>query len=94
MPALSEERARSLFGDPSEVAGRLHNFRQSASVLSSSHSHLIDEYPQEWIAVHDGVVRAHSKDFRALLSQIDEAGISRREVIVRFVERNHRALIV
>lgn len=94
MPLLTEKRARDLFGDPSEVAGRLRDFRKSANVLSSSHPHLIDEYPQEWVAVHDGIVRAHSKDFRTLLRLIDEAGISRHEVIVRFIERNHRALIV
>lgn len=94
MPALSEERARSLFGDPSEVARRLRDFRQSASALSSSHPRLIDEYPQEWIAVHHGGVRAHSKDLGDLLAQVDEAGIPRREILVRFMERNHRALIV
>ena len=94
MVQLTQARARELFGAPEAAAERLRAFRESAAVFSSSQPRLISEYPQEWVAVYGGEVRAHAADFDALLAQVDAAGLPRHAVLVRFVEQHPRAMIL
>ena len=83
-----------LVGDPSQVDRSLQTFRKAASVLSSDHPRLIDKYPKQWVAVHNGEVKAASTTFNGLLRQVDEAGIPRSETIIRFIDRNQRTMIL
>lgn len=79
---------------PAEVAASLQAFSESARVLSSSHPRLIDEYPDRWIAVFHGAVRADADTLEEVLTEIDEARIPRSDVIVRFIEREPRSYIL
>ena len=94
MAPLTADKARELFGDPEEVTERLRIFSDSARVFSSDHPRLIDAYPGQWVAVYRGEVRAHSEDFTDLLKQVDELELSRAQVMVRFIDKNQRALII
>ena len=81
-------------GNPREVARQLRSFQRAARVLSSHHPRLIDRYPNQWVAVHKGGVQATGRSLRSLLSKVDSAGLPRHEVIVRFIDRNQRTLIL
>lgn len=94
MPAISEQKARELFGDPQQVGSRLRAFRESARVYSSSHPRLVDEYRHQWVAVYDGRVQTHAGSIGDLLEQIETAELPRRDVLVRFIEEDQRALIL
>lgn len=94
MPQLTEEKARELFGDPRETRRRLERFSVSAQALSSDRVRLIEAYPDQWVAIHEGCVKAHAADLDELIEAVEQAGIRRDEVIVRFIERNQRALIL
>ena len=83
-----------LVGDPVEVDRSLQTFRKAASVLSSDHPRLIDKYPKQWVAVHDGKVKATATTYNALLSQVDRAHLPREETIIRFIDRNQRTMIL
>lgn len=78
----------------SAMARSLRAFQRSARVLSNSHPRLIDEYPDQWIAVADSTVVAHGDTLDQVLTQIDAENISRADVIVRFIERTQRTLIL
>lgn len=95
MPAISEQKARELFGDPQEVGLRLRAFRESARVYSSSHPRLIDEFPRQWVAVYEGRVRTHASTIGELLAQVEATELPRRDILIRFIEEeNQRALIL
>ena len=79
---------------PSRMAQSLRAFQRSARVLSDSHPRLIDEYPDQWVALADSTVMAYGDTLEQVLTQIDAQNISRADVIVRFIERTQRTLIL
>ena len=79
---------------PDEMARSLRAFQRSEHVLSDDHPNLIAAYPDQWVAVSESAVLAHSETLQDLLGQIDAQGISRSDVIVRFIERTQRTLIL
>lgn len=87
------QRLLALVGDPIATAAELARARVAASRLSSDRGRLIDEFPRQWVAVHaGGVVAAASLD--ELLAKVDQAGIDRSAVIVRFIDESSRVLIL
>lgn len=80
--------------NPNAVARSLRAFQESARVLSDNHPRLIDEYPDQWVAIADSIVKAHNNTLEQVLEQIDAENISRGDVIVRFIERTQRTLIL
>lgn len=89
MNALTQMNER-----PSSMARSLRAFQRSARVLSNNHPRLIDEYPNQWVAVADSTVVAHGNTLKQVLKQVDTEGISRTDVIVRFIDRTQRTLIL
>jgi hypothetical protein len=79
---------------PKSVARSLRKFQRSARMLSSNQPRLIDEYPDQWVAVSDNAVVAHGEDLKKVLQQVDKKGIPRADVLVRFIERTQRTLIL
>ena len=81
-------------GDPAEVDRGLQRFRKAARVTSSQRSRLIDRYPRQWIAVYDGKVKAHGTTLQSVMERIDKQGLPREHTIVRFIEKDHRTMIL
>jgi hypothetical protein len=81
-------------GDPAEVNRELARFRKSAQLLSSQRARLIERYPEQWVAVYDGKVRAHGRTLEATLKQLDEDGIPRAHTAIGFVSENDQTMIV
>lgn len=79
---------------PEDIAQGLRAFQKSARVLSSDHPRLIDEYPDQWVAVLDSKVLAHGDTLEGMLQQMNAKNISYADAIVRFIERSHRTLIL
>ena len=69
-------------------------FRASAQLLSSEHPRMITEYPKQWVALHGGVVRATSRTLRGLLSALERRAIPRESVVVRFIEKDQRTMVL
>ena len=83
-----------LIGDPRKVAEDLQAFRETAKLLSSRHTRMVERYPDQWIALHSGEVKAHGDSIEAVLREIDELGLSRDQTIVRFIDREPRTMIL
>ncbi len=91
---LSEQEVLDIIGDPQEVDRALTAFRKSARKLSSRQSKMVERYPQEWVAIHAGRVRAHGASMESVLNEIDKKGLTRSETILRFIEVEPRTLIL
>lgn len=86
-PELTEECLQAM-GDLREVAAGLEQMRRSGEVLSA-------EYPEKWIAIHDGNVAAAADTLDALLALVDEVDpASRDHVLVRFISRHPQRMIL
>lgn len=94
--ASSIERQEILgyIGDPARVDRELQQFRRAARVLSSRHPRLIDLYNRKWVAVYRGKVQVQARSLPSLMAQISEKGLPRGHVIVRFIDKNQRTMIL
>jgi len=81
-------------GDPKDVDRDLRSFRRSAQVLSSNRPRLIDRYPKQWVALYRGRVRASGGTFSSVIAEVDKKRLPREHVIVRFIDRNQRTMIL
>ena len=91
---LTREFVEERFGDLSKLDKELTRFSKAAKDLSSRHPRLVNKYPKRWVAVHGGKVRAHAASFNALQKQIDKKGLPRNRIIVRYIDRHRRAMIL
>ncbi len=94
MTRRKESEVRQLIGNPKTVAENLKAYRASAKVLSSEQADLIAKYPKRWVAVHKGKVVADAPSLDELLSETDGLKLSREQILVRFIERTTRKLIL
>ena len=85
---------RRLLGDPKRVDQELERFQKATALLSSRHPSLIERYPKQWVAVYDGKVRARAKTFDALMAQVDRKKLPRGHIIVRYIDKTQRTLIL
>ena len=85
---------REIIGDPGRIAEQMETFRESVALLSSESSRMIEEYPNEWIGIHSGKVRAHGPTFESVLRALDEGGYSRAQAIIRYIEAEPRPMIL
>lgn len=92
--AKADEHIRSLIGDPKRVDGELRRFRRSAQLLSSRHARLIDKYPKQWVALHDGKLMARARTFDSLMTQVDRKKLPRAHIVVRYIDKTQRTLIL
>lgn len=90
---LTGAEIEAIIGDPKQVDAELQKYRKDTRVLSRR-LNLVSKYPKRWIAVYDGEVRADSLDLNQLMDKIDDLGLPRDRVVVRFVDRNLRRMIL
>lgn len=89
-----EREILELIGDPEHLEKELEEFRTNARVLSAEQGRLISRYPQRWVAVYEGDVAADAPTLADLIRQIDERGLPRGHVIVRYIDKHPRTLIL
>ena len=75
------------------VAESLIEFTKSSELLSSD-PQLVERYPQKWIGVCSGEVKAAADDLESLLRALNGQSIVRSETVVRFIEKEQRTLIL
>lgn len=84
---------RAWFGaEPEEIVRSLREFTRSCEVAEELG--LIDRYPEKWIGVHNGTIRATADQLDSLLEELDRLGVPRRETAIRYLTKNRRKLIL
>ena len=79
---------------PNAVSRSLRAFQRSERALSNEHSRLINEYLDQWVAVANRTVIAHGESLEQVLADVDATDTPRANVIVRFIERVQRRLVL
>ena len=83
-----------IIGDPGKVDEELQRFRETTQLLSANRPRMIEQYPKQWVALYDREVRAAASTLNALLARVDELGLPREHIIVRFVDKELRTMIL
>ncbi|HEX9728434.1 MAG TPA: hypothetical protein VGA37_08025 [Gemmatimonadales bacterium] len=96
MSVDNAEKARvlALVGDPHVVDQDLQEFSKSANFLSSERSEIIKKYPKQWIALLAGEVRAQADSLPELIREVELLGLPKSKLIIRYIDRPRRALIL
>jgi hypothetical protein len=95
MPKFSAQEALAhLGGSAAQIDQELRRFGEAAKVLSSDHPRMIDEHPLQWIGVYQGKVAATGRSLKSLMAQLRKRSIPPEETIIRFIDKEERALIL
>ena len=91
---MSEPTIEQIIGDPKRLDAELQEFRRNAKVLSSKRAHLIAKYAKRWIAIYDHQVKADGSSLNQLLAKLDQLQVPRDRVVVRYIDKNLRRMIL
>ena len=92
-PVASASELLELIGDPDEVGRRLEEFSRSARRFGANRERFVEEYPDQWVAVH-GDDEAAADTLEELYAKMEERGMPRRETCIRFVTSEKRILFL
>ena len=81
-------------GPPEEIDRQMRQFKEAAKLLSTDQPRMIGKYPKQWIAVFQGSVAARGRTYASVLEQLNNQKIPRGQVVIRFIEKNHRTMIL
>ncbi len=81
-------------GGAKAVLAGFTEFYNRMNALDAKRSQLTEEYPDKWIALHNGEVSVSSDSLEELLGEMDRLGIPRKESIVEFMETERRNLVL
>ncbi len=79
--------------DPQQIINELESFRESVRCLSSNEPRFIEEYPEQWVAICSGSVRAHGPTFQSVLEKLDSEGFPREQSIIRYINTEPKTMI-
>jgi hypothetical protein len=82
---MTTQRAHPAIGDPAEFLRRQLSFKKSCDYFDAHYYELLKQYPDEWIGISDGEVRAHEADIHELLAQLDTLGVPRGTAYLEFL---------
>ena len=81
-------------GPLEDIRRGLEEFSRSARVFSEVDPRLIEDYPEQWVAVINGDVAAVAPTFKGVMAYLDEHGLPRAQAMVRFVSPTPRTMIL
>ncbi len=90
----SDATIEEIIGDPRKLDAELQGFRKDSEILSSRKADLMDKYLKKWVAIYDGKVHANAPSLNAALREVDRLGLPRENIVVRFVDKNVRRMIL
>lgn len=93
MPAVIERNA-----DPREALSRVGRsidaYRADVQYLADNKADLTEKYPNEWVAVLEGRVIAHSRQNRELLKQLRNSGLLQKSPVIYYLTTKPSTLIL
>ena len=85
---------RETEGAPKNLVADLESFREDALYLANRRRELTRRYAEQWVAVYSSRVRARAETLDELLEAIDRKGLPRDGVVVDFLTKEPRTLVV
>ncbi len=85
---MTTQRLHPAIGDPKEFLRRQVSFKTSCDFYRTHYRELLQTYPDEWVAIHDGEVSAHAGELVELLAEVDALGVPRSDTLFEVLETN------
>lgn len=85
---MTTQRLHPAIGDPKEFLRRQVSFKKSCDFYRTHYGELLQTYPDEWVAIHDGAVSAHAGELDQLLALVDTLGVPRSDTLFEILETN------
>jgi hypothetical protein len=82
---MTTQRVHPAIGDPVEFLRRQVSFKESCDFFDAHYVELLGRYPDQYIGIFDGQVRAHATDIHELLAQLDALGVPRGTAYLEFL---------
>jgi hypothetical protein len=91
---MTTQRAHPAIGDATTFQRDMALFKKSCAYFDAHHDELLGAYPEEFIGIFDGEVRAHATELSAMLAQLDAQSIPRATTYTEFITATPRAAIL
>jgi Family of unknown function (DUF5678) len=95
MARLSAKKKAEYLGDtPKNIARDLRAFARTGEFLSSNERRLLKKYPEQWVALYDGKVRASAKSLNEVISKLEQQKLPPNKSIIWYMDTSGRKLIL
>jgi hypothetical protein len=74
------------------MARRFQQAREERAYWETHYPELLAQYPDEWVAVGDGKVIAHTQHVWDLLQRLDREGLDPRDSWITYLNATRRAI--
>ena len=73
---------------------QIRQFEEDANFLALHHHSLLDNYPEQWVAVYNKTVMAHGTNINAVRRELTAKGVPPDRVAITFLTRKQQTLIL
>jgi Family of unknown function (DUF5678) len=95
MARLSAKKKAEYLGvSPKKIARDLRAFSRTGQFLSSNERRLLKKYPEQWVGLYDGEVRASAKSIDEVISKLEKQELPLSESIIWYMDTSGRKLIL
>jgi hypothetical protein len=77
-----------------EQMSTLRIFIQNNKAFDSRYAALLKKHPDEWVAFHDGAVRATGQSLTEVLERAEQAGLPRKSMCLHYMDTNPAVMIL
>lgn len=88
------DKVREMMGDPEEFRSRFEAAERNQAAFNDQYKTLLTKHPNQWICFYGQNVKAVAPTRDQLLRRVDELGLPRGDVIMRFMRTTPRKLIL
>lgn len=82
---LELKHAMESVGGRKRFEEQAKQYRSDSEYLEKNQEALLQEYPEQWVAVYRGEIRAAAHDAKTLISMIERKKLSPNEVLISFL---------
>jgi hypothetical protein len=87
---MTTQRVHPAIGDPVEFVQRQASFKKSCDYFDAHYFELLTRYPDQYIGIFNGEVRAHATDIHQLIAELDTLAVPRGTTYIEFLATNPR----
>ena len=77
-----------------ELQAELQRFKRDTAYYEAHREELLEQYPEQWVAIFNQQVVGASPDFDQLLDDIEGKGVRVGQVLVEYLTRKDELLIL
>jgi hypothetical protein len=81
-------------GRVSKMQAELQRFKRDTAYYEAHQEELLEQYPEQWVAIYDERVVGADADLHHLLTTIKEKGISPGQALVEYITSKDELLIL